>query len=601
MNSLQDVFTLSEIESFLDPESYSKAMRLVNTGAVTIEKYEGDRLAGAVIENGKRYLPETYLDDDDDIFISCNCRSSSSGGVCIHLAALLITWIIETRQPTDSPLDAYRDFYRHKLPPSIESTHSPEEIATDLLTYLSMLTVKELRALAKERNVKVSGLKREVILDQLVSGMTEPGNLDLALQRLPFDSRLVFSYICVMAESLNFNINPRLVGSRFDALLALHSSGQSVRTTALCLEDLRQTGLLFGSQHLMQVPVQVIAHPEIQPALFKPTQAAGFQIKQAAPFSAARLGLFLLVLARSEKLKCAPDVRRDSLGWPVQLSGRQTSGQLPVLSENLYFQKELLAEIASVADCEENQVELIARVLEAGKLWSERQPEKLSTYFLSWLELSLADQSKQLLMLASIVETTMELSSAREAGRFVVQRSQQTYFRWSQFTAALSRARLHVLDLVGRAPGGTWLEIDSLMRTLHVLFPDWLEENLPRNSRQSRTAYSSPAISIHLNGKPVDASSYVAWANTYGRLHIEMLTKTLHWLGLVDVAYQNDRPQAFRISEFGEYLLGRRSDYPVLPDKKASGLSYNSDGLLVLDVMQAQPELIRLGHENRST
>jgi hypothetical protein len=593
MNSLQDAFTITEIESILDRETYSKAMRLVNAGAVMVENYEGDRLEGAVIENGKRYHPEVYMDEDDDIFTKCDCHSSAYGEICVHLAALLITWSVETRLPTDSPVDAYQTFYKHKYPPSIINTHSLEEIARDLQAYLSMLTVKELRALAKERNVKVSGLKREVILDQLVSGLTEPGNLDLALQRLPFDSRLVFSYVCILAESLNFNIHPRLVSSRFDALLAMHSSGQTVRTAALCLEDLRQAGLLFGNQHLMQVPLQVVAHPEIQPALFKSTQGTGVQKKQTVPFSAARLGLFLLVLARSEKLKCAPDVQRDNLGWPVQLGGRQTSGQLPVLSENVYFQKELLADIASVAGCDENQVDLIARVLETGKLWSERQPEKLSNYFLSWLQLSLADQSKQLLLLASIVETTMELSAARKAGHFVVQRSQHTYFKWTQFTAALSRVRLHLIDLVGRAPGGAWFEIDYLLRTLHVLFPDWFEENLPRNSR-SRSAYSSPPISIHVNGKLVDTSSYDTWANTYGRLHLEMLTKTLHWLGLVDVAYQNDRPQAFRISAFGEYLLGRRSDYPASTDNKSSGLSYNSDGLLVLDVMKAQPELIRL-------
>jgi hypothetical protein len=589
MKNLLELFTVSKIESQVSRATYSKAVQLVDAGDVLLDNYNNQHVDGSVEEDGDIYFSEITL-HGNKCEILCDCPERKNQ-FCVHVVALIIEYINDYHQsliPSPRPTQKRP---RLKLPYSITGDLPQLESTRDLSYHLSLLTVKDLRQLARHRGIKVSGLKREIILDQLVSGLIDPANLERAIQQLPSDSRLVLSYIAILAEDLNLNVNPRLVGPKLDAALALQSASQPMRPAAQCLEDLLHAGLLFGGPHFLQVPLQVVAHREIHTTLFKPTTATE-QEQMAVPFAAAHLAMYLLVLARSSKLVRTPEIQRDVLGWPMSSGETPGASSIPLLTEPTYLEQGLLNEIASVTAQDEAFVDLLAQILAEDRLWEEGKPDQLTTQFSAWLQLSPEILSNRLFHLASVLQTTTELKAARETGRFVVQRSRQSYLQASQFAAALTRVRIRLLDLVSRAPGGTWFEIDHLLRTAYTLFPNWLEDPTPYSP--SHPTHKSVNITDKLNGKPVNAASYDSWLKTYGQLHLTMLVKTMHWLGLVEIAYQNDRPHAFRISPFGEFLLSRRRDFSVENSTKSGGVSFTSEGYLMLNPMLAHLELTRL-------
>jgi hypothetical protein len=587
LKNLLEVFTISRIENEVPPELFKKAYRLVQTEAVFIEKYNSRHIEGTVEEDGEEYYPE-ITSTKDGFEILCSCIEQEND-LCVHLVALLIEWVIKYGQNPPPSNRQYQNNFSLILPPCISGELLEEEISEDLRVYLSQLNVKDLRALAGQRDIKVSGLKKEVILDQLAAGLLDPTNLEKAVQKLPFDSRLVLSYLSVLAESLHFNISARLIGPNLDAALALHKTTQPVRPAAHCLEDLRKVGLLFGSDQFMKIPLQATAYHDIQPSLFKQVKEPGSKIQLADGFATVRLAWYLLGLAYSEKLQRAPETLRDQFGWPAS-AGYQSPGKPPpVQAENFYLAKDLLNEIGLIAGKEKIQIDLLAQVLAAGRLWEYDKPENLTTNFSAWLEMSPSDQSKQLMRQMITLTTTIELTAAREAGRFVVQRPKISYLQWSQFIAALAQVRIRLLDLVARAPGGEWLDIDHLLRTIHALLPDWITD-----TRRAKPVSGSDNSFIYVNNKPVDASHYEQWVKTYGKLHLIMLTNTLNWFGLVDIAYLNGQPQAFRINDFGEYLLDRRKDFPKSSVRSSGGLRILPDGRLSLNPLRADPDLSRL-------
>jgi hypothetical protein len=65
------------------------------------------------------------------------------------------------------------------------------------------------------------------------------------------------------------------------------------------------------------------------------------------------------------------------------------------------------------------------------------------------------------------------------------------------------------------------------------------------------------------------------------------------WSGLLDIAYRNNQPYAFRISDFGAFLLGREATFqPAAPAQ--GGLKFGSGAPLVLKPVEAHPDLMRL-------
>jgi hypothetical protein len=74
----------------------------------------------------------------------------------------LIEWVIKYGQNPPPSNRQYQNSFSLTLPPSVSGELLEEEIAEDLRVYLSQLNVKDLRTLAGQRDVKISGLKKKL-------------------------------------------------------------------------------------------------------------------------------------------------------------------------------------------------------------------------------------------------------------------------------------------------------------------------------------------------------------------------------------------------------------------------------------------------------
>jgi hypothetical protein len=585
MFPLETILTQLDIENTLDQKTFRKAIRLAQSGSVSLEDEDPhDSISGLVMDEDIEYYAEVEL-RGNQAFVSCDCDQGF--GLCVHAAALLIAVTFRQQRGPVYPGSSAKH-YKKRLPYSIRGVTQEEQVR-DLKTYLSNLTIKDLRELANRRGIKVSGLKRDLILEQLLEGLAEPQSLPDAVNRLPIDSRLVFSFTAILAEGINYNIHISSLAPFLDAALTVLGNQKPARSAIDCLDELRRLGMLFGGQYNLQVPLQTAAYQEIHAALFQPAAVAKDQIKLAQPFSLVRTALHLLALAFSGQLKCEKPARRDRDDFPI-LPGEGDRQVLPVPSHPKYLNPSLTSALAGIYKQSEGYINLLAQMLETMKLWAPRQPERISLLFREWLGDESHSLSRALFHQFILEDSTHELDNARTLGGFEVKRTRGST-SWGGLVSDLSGLRLRLLDLIARAPTGEWLEINHLMRLVYALFPHW-----GMDFQQSGVqAYSNRSgVKIYQEGKVFTAGSFDVWMNTYGWLHLVILTHTLHGSGLLDIAYRNSQPYAFRISDFGAFLLGRKLTFHDPAAAASGGLKFGPGAPLILKPMEAHPDLMRL-------
>jgi hypothetical protein len=584
MYPLETILTQLDIEGSLDDKTLRKAIKLAQSGHVSLEdENPSDSISGFVLDADIEYYAEVDL-RGNQVFVTCDCEQGY--GLCIHTAALVIAATFHQQRAPVYPGSSAKH-YKKRLPYSIRGVTQVEQVR-DLKTYLSTLTIKDLRELANRRGIKVSGLKRDLILEQLLEGIAEPQSLPDAINRLPYDSRLVLSFAAVLAEGINYNIHVRALAPFIDAALAVVGKKKPARPAVDCLDELRSFGMLFGGQYNLQVPLQIASFQEIHPALFQPASVVKDQIKLAQPFSLVRAALHLLALAFCGQLKCEQPARRDRDDFPM-LPGEGDRQILPVPPQPQYLETSLARAFAVIYKQHEGYIDLVAQMLETVKLWAPRQPEKLSLHFPDWLSSETDTLSRMLFHQFLLEDSTRELDIARNLGGFEVKRTRGST-AWGVLVTDVTGLRLRLLDLVARAPAGEWFEIDHLMRLAFALFPQW---GIDYQQYGVQTYSSVPGVKIYREGKAFNAGSFEEWMRTYGWLHLVIITHTLHWSGLLDIAYRNNQPYAFRISDFGAFLLGREATFQSAAPVQG-GLKFGSGAPLVLKPVEAHPDLMRL-------
>src|SRR5690606_34862645 len=125
---------------------------------------------------------------------------------------------------------------------------------------------------------------------------------------------------------------------------------------------------------------------------------------------------------------------------------------------------------------------------------------------------------------------------------------------YASLLTGLAGARFYLMQLLRRAQPGQWLEVESLVqraRQLNVLHSFWL---LP------------PGVFLEHNGRSLAGDSPEHWSTAYRPFVEAVLAGPLHWQGLLDLAYQQDRLAAVRITELGALALYQRESFtPPVP------------------------------------
>jgi hypothetical protein len=125
----------------------------------------------------------------------------------------------------------------------------------------------------------------------------------------------------------------------------------------------------------------------------------------------------------------------------------------------------------------------------------------------------------------------------------------------------LIAARRALLQVLARCPDSTWLSLDSFISTLQIQRSDYLRPDGDFERWDVRDAQQGTSL-----------SGFAGWGRVEGELARYILTRSLCWLGLVDVdSASSDRPMAFRINRrWSEFLSlpaepAGRTDMPSIP------------------------------------
>jgi hypothetical protein len=127
----------------------------------------------------------------------------------------------------------------------------------------------------------------------------------------------------------------------------------------------------------------------------------------------------------------------------------------------------------------------------------------------------------------------------------------------------VSLARKTVLTHIVSLHKADWVSIDALIDSVRTGDYDFL---LPRDykpkysyyyySFTSRTPYSSYGNAMHWDFGLTVSDEAEGWEYVEASFIRMMLLQPLYWMGLVDLGYTNDQPQAYRLTSMGAWVLG---------------------------------------------
>ncbi len=516
----------------------------------------------------------------------------------MHEVALLVAWL-ERREAqaeiTDSTISGLWNRWLKDSQPLVFQA-SPAAIRADWQQRLQYLTVKEIRDLAALYQVKLKGIKRTEIQERMLDILCNPAELGAAIQRLQPDTRRLLDLLCTLADFPVF-YNPSLYGSYLEAAL---NNGLKARPIKDCLAELDLHKLFqpITASGRISIPLAVLVLALPNPALFKPLdEAEPARIHPARPFHFTRLALRLLLLAQGGWLTFNPF--RNPTTWLKH-------AEIQISAEPDVIDAETLA-LLQRGDETREQFELAARLNEAEGLW---QPQKapgveggatiLTRQTNDWLRLSAQEQSRRLFERVLKLPSSLEMDLASQAGKFQMMRPSGSMMSGPHYLSILSQARLVLARLLERTSAGQWIELESILRSLYGLQPELGVDFTRRlHPAVARSKSREPdMIYPRITSQRAETQDFDSWRKTYGRFHQAILVNTFHWLGLLDVGYAaGDKlePVAVRLTRFGEFLLGRQSDFPAAPPEPAEkALAFARDGALELDLNAAPLELVNL-------
>ena len=186
-----------------------------------------------------------------------------------------------------------------------------------------------------------------------------------------------------------------------------------------------------------------------------------------------------------------------------------------------------------------------------------------------------------------------ELVELRDAGVRVAWLSQRDTKQMPALAAENQAARQAISNLLRWAPAGRWWSFSSLVefvwrfqpgflrgRQQTFLRPQWWLERLP-------------------DGEPLSPDVRAEWRQAEGRYIALLMRRALHWLGVVDLALdEQGRLKGFRVTPQGAALLGEAiaseavesAAAPVPAASRPAALQLQEDGILLATLGGLQPE-----------
>lgn len=585
MSPSLDSLAALDVGDLFDEDLVRQARSLLRSGALLrCGVKPEDNTIWAVIWDGKNLMPR-FIIRNQQVFLGCDCKQIKHEDACPHVVALLLTWVENRelfRQDDALPSQSLQPAAGLEPEPAQAEPVLPslEEMTRDYRELLQSLTVTQMRNLAAQRGVRLSGLRREGILEMLAFGLRQPENTAQAVGRLSAPGRLTLDLLLLLTgEMRSFALSQFY--KRTDPILSGHKPGAR---TAECLEELQAAALIFNLHGNWQFPLAIRHLQWGSPDLVAAYTGQMGRVEAAEPFGFSRLALWLTLLSQSGQLECPPPVKSDGGGWPPSKEAQRNVQEAFLPPFPAYLTPESLRRAAAATGQPADKVDFTAVLLDQAHFWAHGLPQKLGPAYTSWLQRPVDQQGRALLIQARRLESPAELERARQAGNFWIIRNPRNFSSYRKFMQNLAAGKDLLFKVLSRLPVGVWLDVESLLKLLYHLLPDPLIGQGYPNS-----------IWLEQGSLRINPAQYDPWRQTYGLFYLMTLIGPCHWLGVCDLNTLDGQVAAFRISDFGAYLLGRGEHYEQAESPAGTAsLAFTPDGRLELDPGRASGETIGL-------
>jgi hypothetical protein len=627
----------ADIVSLAGLANASLGQEYERSGLLSAPKRQGTRLSGVItmpaspsVESDKLSLPTEQSERTDErsaisqeavqrfeVAVEVNGRSSAqthcscanqTSFICAHAAALLYQWVRRSytfisRPPETAPVVALsspeevpmqpvqseqgvQDDTREPVPVAPvapvsvsrlqQTTFSLRKLPVNTVEEtLAQLGLSELRAVAREYGVAVTGLGKQQLGELLIETLHQPEAVRRVVGTLAKVQRQLLAAFALAGGSMSDEELRGLV-ERFslenasalqDMLTALQARLLLVRTNLNhSLQQrlhLQAPSLDFG--WYIPQEVQAALQVTVPVTLFDVTVPYGKnghslpQLELAKPYKLLE-DMTLVARALDGVVEDLAD-RRTARGVSSFAPGRLAAdGSLALPPPEDQPSASLLEKLAQEVPRSPAYLRFVVRLLRQATLltqathWSEGlhvppeivalllspdHPEALREFFTLWAQSS----------------SYAELFELAEAGTRVRCRAtplNQPALRRGELELENSEARQEVLTLLAQVPLGEWIHFAAFARFIYRLHPSFLQRR--------QHLFPSPHWWIEQEeGRPSHAHQLADWLRAEGRYLAALLQGPLYWWGICDLAFSTGKQLlAFRFNSLAAELFQDR-------------------------------------------
>ncbi|MEA3342174.1 MAG: helicase-associated domain-containing protein [Chloroflexota bacterium] len=567
-----ETLTKADLRGPLKAKSLRRARRYIKR--VQNPARSGHTLTAQV--RGSR-LYEVEIDvTPDGISALCSCPYDW-GGYCKHIGALLLKWIRSPGDfaiagaaptiPSEYPIEVTPveppPTQRPDEPPSWLTTTFAERIHADekqLRQWLTQITLRDLRGIAKQRGWKVKGTRKAGVVRQVYERIADPRDMLQTTRDLDEEHRLALRALVLLGARTR--IRPDALEEAIGAWGGLSSyQNASTCTHHLCEMGLALPGDVLGSYNQSDFVPHAIGralHPLLKnviPTASHPrTNIGELRLADPRPFVRAVNQVALLLeqyptplrapMPRPRLEKSCPGLKQ----WdydPRELARAKSSGSLK--THNLIITvppparslpDKTVERLVAVAG-DEARLEFIYSLLTAAGVLQPGSPvtiwTEIKNQFLRQSELA------QRAILAQTYFRMMNWSALwellREGGLQLWRFSNHRHFKPDNLRTDLVLFRHTALRSLASLPDGEWAAIKDLFRLMRAVWPRFDHSVWQNYWRPS----SKPGWFLgYKHGLSLDSKDASDWDLAQGRFIRHIITGPLHWLGLADLCFDDD-------------------------------------------------------------
>ncbi|RPJ51960.1 MAG: hypothetical protein EHM21_01440 [Chloroflexi bacterium] len=585
------------------PELINQAYVALSGGKVVRRQRQPDEEISAQWDNNLNSPVMRAKFDDDNLLTLCGCNTFRQGNPCVHIVALLVAWASQRSTfagiQEDEEMGEASSGSSAGAPPAVPVF----DVAGDYRRILSHYTVAELREIARVRNVPISGIRKDPILDALALALSQKDKFRQDWPQLSPNGRLVAGLLPFVVTYLNTAVLEQ----------AAEPLGLKGQAFTQAIEDLRAFGMIAvdnygGITYPAVLPVWAPPEADFAGADVLDVQKRSIQLApEPQAFYQAVTRLLVLLQAAPQAYQARIDVlvkgshEKNSIlrEWPMDPrdADRLAQAQKPyqfVQQEGVRIAPapsplttEARQKLATAMRVSPDQLDFMIRLLQAYNLIkvAPGQPVRPAAGVIAAV---LQEETIQFLkqLLARYVDmeswTDIDLAFAHpQAFRRVLRNYNQGSY--SRFLATAKMLRQRIFLLLRRLPAGTWYSAGSLARRLS----DFPLQTLLRGLLEQQL--------VEINGRKISLDRSEDTWQIFAWFLESILSGPLYWQGLVDLAWEKDRLAGFRITELGAALLAHPVDFQMpKPAASTRTLEFTPEGNLVLRIEAASGSLIGL-------